>query len=487
MRTIWEAFAEQVERTPRAVAIRAMGRDCSYLELAEQADEAGRLIRARAAPGAVVALDASGPRAAAVAFLAAARSRCPIMPMNAQSPPLHRAAVLEDARPALIMAETEDGLTADAAADARSAGCEPIAIREAAYIIHTSGSTGRPKGVIVSHQALLERLAGLACVPGFRSQDSILAMTALSFDISVAELLLPLATGGCLVAAPPSARLDPEIFARVADEFMPKVIQATPSFWRLALASGWRGLPGSRIWCGGEALTPRLAAGLLPACGELWNLYGPTEATIWASAARIESAEAICLGVPLPGSGQFLADERGEPIVTPGKAGEIVLYGAGLADGYLNQPELTAARFCVRSTPEGPRLCFLTGDRAHYSADGTLVFLGRLDSQVKLRGNRIELGELEAVLEAHPAVLEAVALLRDADRPERTHIAAYVVVDNALPGGGVPGGGVTVRELRGWLAERLPAGARPGRIFIEPSLPKTTAGKVDRVRLADRL
>ncbi len=482
MRTIWEAFAEQAERTPAAVAIRAMGRDCSYTELAERADEAGRLIRARAAPGAVVALDASGSRAGAIAFLAAAQSRCPIMPMNPQSPPLHRAAVLENARPALIMTETEDGVTTGPAAAAPDAGAPPAAMREVAYIMHTSGSTGRPKGVMVSHQALLERLAGLARVPGFRSGDSILAMTALSFDVSVAELLLPLAVGGCLVAAPPTARLDPAIFAGFAGEFKPEVVQATPSFWRLALASGWRGLPGSRVWCGGEALTPSLAAGLLPACAELWNLYGPTEATIWACAARIESAEAICLGAPLPGSGQFLADEHGEPIAVRGKAGEIVLYGAGLADGYLNQPELTAQRFRVRRTPDGPRLCYLTGDRARHSADGTLSFLGRLDSQVKLRGNRIELGELETVLEAHPAVLEAAALLRDADRPERAHIAAYVVVDVARAGGGV-----TVRELRGWLAERLPAGVRPGRVFIEPSLPKTTAGKVDRVRLAGRL
>ncbi len=483
MRTIWDAFAEQAERTPAAVAIRGAGRDCSYAELAERAGEAGGLIRARAAPGAVVALDASGPGAGAVAFLAAARSGCPVMPLNPQSPPLHRAAVLENGRPALILTETRDGLTAGAAgtAAARGAGAEPAAMRDIAYIMHTSGSTGRPKGVMVSHQALLERLAGLARVPGFGSRDSILAMTALSFDVSVAELLLPLAVGGCLVAAPPAARLDPAIFARFAEEHRPAVIQATPSFWRLALASGWQGLPGSRIWCGGEALTPRLAAGLLPACAELWNLYGPTEATIWACAARVESAEAIGLGAPLPGSGQFLADDRGEPIAAPGEAGEIVLYGAGLAAGYLNQPELTAARFCVRRTPEGRRLCYLTGDRARLGADGTLAFLGRLDGQVKLRGNRIELGELEAVLETHPAVLETAALLRDADRPERAHIAAYVVIDDAFAGGGV-----TVRDLRGWLAERLPAGVRPGRIFIEPSLPKTTAGKVDRVRLAGR-
>jgi len=305
-------------------------------------------------------------------------------------------------------------------------------------------------------------------------------MSALSFDISLAEMFLPLTVGGSFVAAPAAARLDPEIFAQVVHAYRPQVIQATPSFWRLALAWGWRGSAqrggtGSRLWCGGEILTPSLARSLLPLCAELWNVYGPTETTLWASAAHVRSADCIDLGRPLRGGTLFLADDDGGLIREPCQPGEILIYGDGLALGYLNRPELTTERFRVCATPVGPRRCYRTGDRAQYRDDGTLQFLGRADDQVKLRGHRIELAELEAVAEEHPAVREAVAVLRHAGDPESAHIAVFVV----------PDGAVTSRQIRSWMADRLPAGMRPGRISVQPALPRTTTGKVDRVCLAN--
>jgi D-alanine--poly(phosphoribitol) ligase subunit 1 len=457
--TVWHAVCDTAGT---AVAIRTAERDLHYAELVERADRLSALIAGLVDPGEVVALDATGAVAGVVATLACARSGCAILPLSAESPPMHRDAVIEDAGAAVCVREGDGDELAVEPTGYRS-GRD---MRDVAYLMYTSGSTGRPKGVLVPHTALLDRLAGLARVPGLAAGESILAMTAFSFDISMAELLLPLTVGGYLIAAPPRARLDPALFTELVQRHVPDVIQATPSFWRLALSLGWPGSPSTRLWCGGEALTTSLARVLLPAGKELWNLYGPTEATIWASADRVSSPDRISLGAPLPGSGICLDGFGAE--------GEILLYGAGLALGYLNRDELTRQRFQVCRTPDGPRLCYRTGDRARYRADGSLEFVGRTDSQVKLRGHRIELGEVGAVLEECPGVREAAVVVRDADAPERAQLAAFVVA----------GPGVAVPEIRRWLAERLPISMRPGLVSIEPALPRTAAGKIDRVRLA---
>ena len=479
MKTIWDSFALRAESTPAAAAICGEA-SYSYRELAEQAAALAQAIRRHGRPGAVIALDATGPVAGAVAFLAAAQARCAILPLSAESPPGYRSLILADAGAGLVLREVDGHALTVAPADRGSAGQAeastrwPSALSDVAYVIYTSGSTGRPKGVVVSHDALLSRLRALAAVPGLRAGESFLAMTALSFDICLAEMLLPLTVGGRVVAAPTAARLDPETFAEVVREHRPDVIQATPSFWRLALAWGWRGAPSSRLWCGGEQLTPSLAAKMLMAGAELWNLYGPTEATIWASAARVTSPDRISLGNPLPGAGMCLEGDDGSLVSSHHQPGEILLYGDGLAVGYLNQPDLTGQRFCARRTPEGPRRCYRTGDRGQYRDDGQLEFLGRDDCQVKLRGHRIELGEVEAVLEQHPAVHQAVVVLRAGDSAEHAHIAAFLVGDDHVTG----------RQLRAWLADRLPPSMRPGRISFLRAMPRTAAGKVDRVSLA---
>ena len=432
-------------------------------------------------------MELAQPSLAAAVILAAASHRCPVLPLNADSPAMHRDFVLADARPALLVRGLADGSyqidaidtgTVDSAADGRaeppSAENGILDLSGAAYVIYTSGSTGRPKGVIIGHQALLDRLAAFTEVPGFGPDDAIMSMTAPSFDISMAELLVPLTVGGCLIAAPAGTGADPAIFAAAVTEFRPTVIQATPSFWRLALAWGWPGAPGVRLWCGGEALTASLAEQLVHRCAELWNMYGPTEATIWVSTSRVVAGAPIELGQPLPRARMCLAGEDGQPVTEPMRPGEILLYGTGLAEGYLNRPELTADRFLTCPTPDGPRRCYRTGDLAQYRPDGTLHFLGRADGQIKLRGHRIELSEIEAVAEEQPGILEAAAILRDVEDAERTHIALFVVTDGTL----------TVRQIRLWLAQRLPQSMRPARVLIERSLPRNTSGKLDRVSLA---
>ncbi|WP_260728735.1 amino acid adenylation domain-containing protein [Dactylosporangium roseum] len=453
----------KAEQAPAEVAIRGV-RDLRYQEVVERADRLAAQIGKVTDPGAIVALSADGPVAGAIATLACGKSGCAILPLSTDSPPAYRESIVQDARPAVDVRESPDGEFSVRPTGHRVARD----LRDVAYVMYTSGSTGRPKGVLVPHVALLDRLAGLAGVPGLRAGESIMAMTALSFDISMAELLLPLTVGGRLIAAPARTRLNPGSFGRLVDEYRPDVIQATPSFWRLVLALDWSGSPVSRLWCGGESLTSSLARNLLSAGKEVWNLYGPTEATIWATAERVLSPENISLGKPLAGTGLCLAGMASE--------GEILLYGTGLALGYLDRDEITRDRFREAETPDGPRLCYYTGDRARYRPDGSLEFLGRTDSQIKLHGHRVELGEVEAALERCPGVSEAAVVLRDADDPDRVHLAAFVVAEP----------GIVTRDVRRSLADLLPASMRPTRISIEAALPRTVAGKVDRVRLAGR-
>ncbi|MBV1855862.1 amino acid adenylation domain-containing protein [Catellatospora tritici] len=463
METVWDLVREQAERTPDEPA--AVGvQEYSYRDLAQRAEALAALIRRVAEPGSLLALETSSPVSGAIAFLAGAQAGCAILPMNLESPPAHRQLILDDARPAAVVRAPQEAVfTVDSLGTMPAADTAGRDLHDMAYVMYTSGSTGRPKGVIVSHDSLASRIRALARVPGMRAGETILAMTALSFDISLAEMLVPLTVGAKFVAVPVEARTDPDAFAELLKLHSPDVIQATPSFWRLLLAAGDEDLSyRCRVWCGGEALTPSLAAALLTRSTELWNLYGPTEATIWATAARIERPDAISLGDPLQGCGLFL-DE-----------GEIFLYGEGLASGYLGRPETTAERFSVRTTPQGPALTYRTGDRGRWAADGSLEYLGRVDAQIKLRGHRIELGEVESVIEEHPAVTEAAVLVRHADRPERAFMVAFVVTREDL----------TAEALNTWIRTRLPASYCPSMTRFVPSLPRNSSGKIDRAGLA---
>ncbi|MFF4888060.1 AMP-binding protein [Streptomyces nigra] len=466
MRTIWDVVHEQARRDPEATAAVAERR-YSYRQLVRHVAGLSEVIGRRADRGSLVALDMDSPLSGAVAILAAARAGCPVLPLNRQSPQEHRRRILADARPSLVVRATAE--CAFEVTEPEHAPGVDDALGDVAYVLYTSGSTGAPKGVMVSHAALLDRLSGLARTPGLSAGESMVAMTSLSFDISMAEMLLPLTVGARLLVAPADARLDPDVFVDFLDTHAPDVVQATPSFWRLVTTGTWNGAAGSRIWCGGEALTPALARQLAPVCKELWNLYGPTEATIWATAALIGVDDPITLGSPLPDTFACLDTEgQGDP-----DEGEILLYGAGLAKGYLRRSQLTSERFCHRRTPHGRTLVYRTGDRARRHADGSLVFLGRDDGQIKLRGHRIELGEIESALEEHPEVSQAVALLCDSERPDRASITAFVVAERT-----------SEAEVKEWLRDRLPPSHTPTRVAVLAALPRTAAGKVDRMALA---
>ncbi|SEG94199.1 amino acid adenylation domain-containing protein [Actinacidiphila yanglinensis] len=475
MRTIWDVVTEQCARTPEAVA--AVGRRLyTYEDVTQRAATLSTTLLGGIPPGSLIAHDIPDPVGAAILMLAAARRGCPVLPLHPDSPRAHRAKILADARPTVVVQSTEEARFTAVEPDPSQepAAAAPAELAGTAYVMYTSGSTGQPKGVAIPHHALLARLAGLARTPGLAAGESILAMTALTFDISIAELLLPLTVGAHFIAAPPQARTDPDAFTALLTHHTPDVVQATPSFWRLVTAAGWHTAPAQRVWCGGEALTHDLATRLLPRTTELWNLYGPTEATIWATAARIRTPDAITLGHPLPGTGLLLhapTTNDAEP-----QEGELLLYGDGLATGYLGRNDLTHERFHSHPTPHGPQRAYHTGDRARRLPNGQFLYLGRTDHQIKLRGQRIELGEIEATLQEHPAITEAVVLLRHPDRPEHAYLEAHITTTTEL----------TTPDLRQWARHHLPSTHHPTRYTTHTALPRTTNGKTDRIALTQR-
>jgi amino acid adenylation domain-containing protein len=347
---------------------------------------------------------------------------------------------------------------------------------DTAYVIYTSGSTGRPKGVAVSHGSLMNLLCSMAREPGMSANDILAAITTVSFDIAGLELYLPLLVGGRIELVSAETGSDGPRLAKFLRERSVSVLQATPATWRLLVEGDWKGAPGFRSWCGGEALPPDLAESLLPRVSELWNLYGPTETTIWSSAERIQKASDITIGRPIANTQIYIIGKKGtlQPVGVPG---EIWIGGVGVALGYFARPELTAERFVVDCFGDDPSLrLYRTGDLGCWRADGRIEHLGRLDQQVKIRGFRIEVGEVEATLTTLEAVRQAVVVACNAGPSDR-RLVAYVVYQ--------PGCDLTVSEVRRHLRAKLPEYMVPSLVVAMDAIPLTPNGKIDRAALPD--
>ncbi|MBS0346728.1 MAG: amino acid adenylation domain-containing protein [Proteobacteria bacterium] len=341
-----------------------------------------------------------------------------------------------------------------------------------AYVIYTSGSTGKPKGVQIEHGAVVNFIEAMRSRPGLTSADALLAVTTISFDIHVLELFLPLAVGARVVVASRDTAADPARLARALEEGV-TVMQATPSTWRMLLDADWRGRPGLKALCGGERLPADLAARLLGRIGELWNMYGPTEATVWACVERIVDAETgITVGKPFDNMRTYVLDGARQLLPT-GARGELWIGGSGVARGYLNRPELNAERFVADPYAAGGRI-YATGDLARFLADGRIEILGRLDNQVKLRGHRIELGEVENALAQHPAVNECAAVVREEASGDQRLVAYATPAGSERP---------DLATLRGFAGAFLPGYMLPSALVWLERFPQTPNGKVDRKAL----
>ena len=482
----------QAARTPDRIAVEGDSAALTYAELDARADRLAARLRERGVgPESRVAVLLDRSPEVVVALLAVLKSGGAYVPLDPAHPAERLALILRDsAARVLLTAERHaallptDGVsvvgveTLGEHEGAEDAGAVPhsrtFALTHSpspdnlAYLIYTSGSTGTPKGVAVPYRAFVNFLHSMRAEPGIAADDVLLAVTTPCFDIAGLELFLPLTVGARVVVADREIASDPGRLAERVAASGATVLQATPATWRMLLDSGWTGGPGLRALCGGEALDGDLAGRLRPLVGELWNLYGPTETTVWSTLQRVDPTDgAPAIGRPIANTRVYVLDRWLDPLPA-GSEGELFIGGEGVARGYAGRPEQTAERFVpdpFAGVP-GARM-YRTGDRVRHRADGALEFRGRADFQAKVRGHRVEPGEVEAVLLRHPGVRRAVVTARP-DAAGTMRLVAYVV------------GGATAADLRDHARAALPEYMVPAAFVTLDALPLTPAGKVDR-------
>nr|WP_234355555.1 non-ribosomal peptide synthetase [Kitasatospora aureofaciens] len=473
-----ELFARQARATPDAVAVVAGGTELTYRELDRRSDRLARaLVRQGVRPETPVAVLLERSAELVVAILAIVRAGGAYVPLDPRFPSSRVDLILRESGAALVL--TKEVLAALAqSADADPSHPEVLCESgQLAYIMYTSGSTGRPKGVAVTHRDVV----GHALTPEWRGggHERVLMHSPTAFDLSTYELWVPLLNGGRIVVAPPE-QLDLDLLQHTITAHGVTGLWLTAGLFRLVAEERPGLLAGVReVWTGGDVVSPAAAARVLAACPgiEVVNGYGPTEATTLATCHPVrtlpEHAATVPIGGPMANMRAYVLDDNLRPVPT-GLVGELYLAGTGVARGYHGRPGLTAERFTADPYgPAGSRM-YRTGDLAWWRADGTLEFAGRADHQVKLRGLRIEPGEIEAVLAGCPGVAQAAVVARE-DRPGDKRLVAYLVP--------APGGAPEPGELSGRLRRELPDYMVPAAFVTVDALPLTTNGKLDRAAL----
>lgn len=490
-------FEAQVQRSPDAIAVVFGKQSLTFRDLDRRANQLANLLRAQGVQrDTLVGICVERSLEMVVALLGILKAGGAYVPLDPAYPADRIQYVLEDSEVRLLITQQEllSSLPPTEAAilvldptwrlianqeDTISSNgntCDS-STRDLAYTIYTSGSTGKPKGVQIEHGSVVNFLRSMQREPGMRSQDVLVAVTTLSFDIAGLEMYLPLISGARLVIATREVAQDGRQLAELLRDSGATVLQATPATWRLLTQSGWQGDRTLKILCGGEALPPELARQLVARAGEVWNLYGPTETTIWSAVYRVLGNEtrSVPIGLPIAETQLYLLDTELNP-VPEGHEGELWIGGAGLARGYFKRPELTREKFFPDSfSSETDARMYRTGDLCRQREDGNIEFLGRLDHQIKLHGFRIELGEIEAVLEQDSTVRQAVVVAREDEAGEK-FLAAYLVA--------AAGQTISRRSLRQHLQRALPDYMVPSAFVGLDSFPLTPNGKVDRKALS---
>ncbi|WP_328901602.1 amino acid adenylation domain-containing protein [Streptomyces sp. NBC_00441] len=503
--TFPELFERQARATPHADAVRAGETTLSYERLNARANRLARLLaRKGAGPGTRVAVAMDRSPEAIVGVLAVLKAGAAQLPVDVSYPPERIAYMLDDARPALMLTTRAaaarltgladlpeqlfldelfvgdlflDELVLDEASLAPHADdsdltdadrTAPLRPGHTAYVIYTSGSTGRPKGVLVPHTGIAALVSTQADRLALRPGERVLMFASPSFDASVWELCTALLTGGCAVVAPAERlRPGPALAALIAETGVSCLLLAPSALSVMAEGSI---PPGVTLVVGAEACPPDLVERWSPG-RRMVNAYGPTESTVITTMSDPLAGRTVPrMGRPVHRTRVRVLDEALRP-VPAGVAGEVYIAGSGLARGYLSRPGLSAGRFVADPYGEPGARMYRSGDLARWTPDGELEYLGRGDDQVKVRGFRIEPGEIEAVLAAGPAVGHATVVVRE-DAPGVRRLVAYVVPR--------PGAVPEPAALRDLVAAGLPAYMVPAAVVVLDALPLTPSGKLDR-------
>nr|WP_211264344.1 non-ribosomal peptide synthetase [Streptosporangium amethystogenes] len=510
--TVVELFEAQAARTPDRIALAFGDVELSYAELDARANRLARYLAGRGVgPESVVAVVFERTVDLVVALLGVIKAGAAYLPIDPHYPADRIAYVIADSAAVCLLTGEgmrerlrdfevglkdptgvpvvflDDPAVADELAGyadgdltdgERTAALLP---EHPMWVIYTSGSTGRPKGVLVEHRAIVNFLASMQNRFALNADDRLLAVSTHGCDMAGFEFYLPLVNGARLVLAAQEQVLDPWALRSLIRSTGTTMVHATPSLWRGLVADAGDQVDWTRIraMIGAEALPSDLARVLLSRTPTLTNLYGPTETTVWSTAAELrgDTADVSSIGGPIGNTQVYVLDDALAP-VPPGVPGELYIAGEGMARGYLGRPGLTAGRFVACPFQSGTRM-YRTGDVTRWTARGELQYIGRSDDQVKVRGFRVELGEIAALLASHSSVAQAVALVRE-DDPGDQRLVAYLVPAGEATPETAEGLGQAVRAL---AQDRLPGYMVPSAVMVIEKLPLMPNGKLDRKAL----
>jgi amino acid adenylation domain-containing protein len=480
--TVYALYADRLAIAPDAPAAHSDRRTLTYRDLDALATAAAsQLIDRGVAPGSRVGVLVERSVDLLVSLLATWKAGCAYLPLDVDHPDERIGFLLADAGvPAVLTSRGLIGRVPSGAAvpivlDDAPARLDPArmpAPNDPAYVIYTSGSTGRPKAVEVTHGSLVNVVTELQRILAMSPADHWLTMAPPTFDISLAELCVPLASGARVTITSLTQARDAARLVRLIAERGVTRMQAVPSQWQALVDAGLRA-PHLAGMTGGEALPAALATALSQRLKQIVNGYGPTEATIvstvWTVPASMADTDTVLIGRPIANTRVYVLDDDLAEVAA-GHAGELFIAGSGVARGYVGDPTLTKAAFLAdpRGAP-GDRM-YRTGDRGRLRPGGDLEFLGRTDSQVKIRGQRVELAEVEAALGSVPAVGSVATIVRDGA------LIAYVVPAD-------PRARPTSAQVRAHAARTLPAAMVPSGVVVLDAFPLTANGKIDRAAL----
>lgn len=445
---IHRQFEQRAEQLADVIALVCSTQQLTYMQLNQRANQLAHYLKGQKqlAPDDLIGVCVERSTDMVVAILAILKAGGAYVPLDPDYPAARLEYILNDAKVTTVI--TQQSVLARSSVSLPQAVCldsddvqailaeqptenltlESLSPHHLAYVIYTSGSTGQPKGVMIEHAQLTNFIGSMKQAPGCDSNDVLLAVTSLSFDIHTLEIFLPLTCGAQVVLATTN---EPAQLIALIEQHAVSIMQATPATWKMLVQSQWQPRKDIKLLSGGEALTNGLKNDLLAHSAiELWNMYGPTETCVWSALAQMNREEDVTLGKAIANTNLYVLDDQLLP-VPQGVAGELCIGGAGLARGYLNQAELTDEKFIrdpfnAFSQSDGCRRLYKTGDLVRRNAHGKLEYLGRIDHQVKVRGYRIELGEIEHALTLSEQVKDAVAVVREIT-PGDSRITAYLV------------------------------------------------------------
>ena len=488
--SVYTLFQNQAQNSPDSSAIKFGKKTFSYHDIESRVNQLSHYLREKGVkPNDIVALAAPRTEYLPMVMLALLQCGAAYLPLDPEYPQQRLDYMLKDSGAKSLIttkkiAKRFSKLSSplfleDIIHDSKNHATTPmktvVAPEALAYLLYTSGSTGRPKGVPITNKNLVNFLRSIAKKPGIQPSDRLLASATISFDISVLEIFLPLISGATMVLVDTPTSKDGRLLREVLIEEKVTIFQATPTTWQMLFNAGWEETLPLKALAGGEALTTALARRILAQCKSLWNMYGPTETTIWSSIKEISvTDETITVGKPIANTQMYILNNQGR-LAAPGKVGEIAIGGAGVANGYWLRPELSKEKFkeCIFQQ-DIDSLMYLTGDLGKLLPSGELLCLGRTDQQIKVRGHRIEPGEIEHILNAIDGISDA-AIASHLNR-----LVAYVEKTGSIEN--------LQEQISHWkheLSAQLPDYMVPQEFLILENLPKTPSGKLDRKRLSD--